>query len=162
MYGLFTYMKGEKWPHSMGNGLVNIPYMDPMGLDLTAQLHTVTYTSQLLFLPNVPFTDTELGKPRKQSWKIHPTFPDLQSVLQVPNQRRFLFDREIIQPELHSHVWVGFREPGKQCLKDTFVLKVVTFWKTNILTPKNGSLEDDVPLKELDFLVRSMLVITGV
>ena len=25
MYGLFTYMKGEKWPHSRGNGLVNIP-----------------------------------------------------------------------------------------------------------------------------------------
>ena len=23
---------GEKWPHSRGNGLVNIPYMDPMGL----------------------------------------------------------------------------------------------------------------------------------
>ena len=69
------------------------------------------------FLPNVPLTDTELGKPRKQSWKIHPTFPVLQSVLQVPNQRRYLFDREIIQPELHSHVWVGFREPGKQCLK---------------------------------------------
>ena len=22
---------GEKWPHSRGNGLVNIPYMDPMG-----------------------------------------------------------------------------------------------------------------------------------
>ncbi len=25
MYGLFTYMKGETWPHSRGNGLVNIP-----------------------------------------------------------------------------------------------------------------------------------------
>ena len=25
MYGLFTYMKGEKWLHSRGNGLVNIP-----------------------------------------------------------------------------------------------------------------------------------------
>ena len=23
---------GEKWPHSRGNGLVNIPYMDPMGI----------------------------------------------------------------------------------------------------------------------------------
>ena len=32
MYGLFTYMKGEKWPHSRGNGLVNIPYMEHLGL----------------------------------------------------------------------------------------------------------------------------------
>ena len=27
MYGLSTYMKGEKWPHSMGNGLVNMPIL---------------------------------------------------------------------------------------------------------------------------------------
>ena len=32
MYGLFTYMKGEKWLHSRGNGLVtNIPYMEHLG-----------------------------------------------------------------------------------------------------------------------------------
>ena len=30
MYGLFTYMNGEKWPHSSGN-VGNISYMEHLG-----------------------------------------------------------------------------------------------------------------------------------
>ena len=36
MYGLFTYMKGEKWPHEQGEmaiGKYSHP-MDPMGMKL--------------------------------------------------------------------------------------------------------------------------------
>ena len=36
MYGLFTYMKGEQWPHSRENGLVNNPYMQASGYVLKA------------------------------------------------------------------------------------------------------------------------------
>ena len=35
---VYTDMKGETWPHSRGNGLVHVPYMDPMGRQRTIEI----------------------------------------------------------------------------------------------------------------------------
>ncbi len=49
MYGLFTYMKGEKWPHEQGEmaiGKYSHP-MDPMGMKLQYFFKMMWYTLTL-------------------------------------------------------------------------------------------------------------------
>ncbi len=59
--GLFTYMNGEKWPHSKGNGLLNIPI--PWGIWTLAGL--VKY---YVIHPDPVF----LGGGFQYFWNFHP------------------------------------------------------------------------------------------
>ena len=60
-------MNGEKWPHSRGNGLVNNPYMDPMGLWLfllganSGSILSFAHSGLGIIVLDLPRTQQQLG-----------------------------------------------------------------------------------------------------